>query len=42
VARPIFAKSNFIFTLSQADGLIRIPPEITGMNAGEDVEVNLF
>jgi molybdopterin molybdotransferase len=42
LARPIFAKSNFIFSLSLADGLIRIPPETTGMNAGEDVEVNLF
>ena len=42
VARPVFAKSNFIFSLTLADGLFRIPPETTGMNAGEEVEVNLF
>lgn len=42
LARPVFAKSNLIFSLTLADGLIRIPPETTGMTAGEDVEVNLF
>ncbi len=38
-AEPIFYKSNFIFTLASADGLIRIPPDATGISAGEPVEV---
>lgn len=38
-AEPVFGKSNFIFTLARAHGLIRIPPEVTGLNAGEIVEV---
>jgi molybdopterin molybdotransferase len=41
-AEPIFAKSNLIFSLVQADGLIRIPPDVTGYAAGETVEVVLF
>ena len=41
-AEPIFAKSNLIFSLVQADGLIRIPPDATGCDAGEAVEVYLF
>jgi molybdopterin molybdotransferase len=42
LAEPIFGKSNLIFTLIKANGLIRIPPEITGLNAGEIVEVVLY
>jgi molybdopterin molybdotransferase len=41
-AEPIFGKSNLIFTLVAADGLLRIPPEVTGVSAGEEVEVILF
>jgi len=41
-AEPIFGKSNLIFTLSAADGLLRIPPDATGVSAGELVEVFLF
>ena len=41
-ARPVFGKSNLIFTLIRADGLIRIPPESTGLNAGETVQVFLI
>lgn len=41
-AEPVFYKSNLIFTLVQADGLIRIPPEVTGLAAGEMVEVYLL
>ena len=40
-AEPIFGKSNLIFTLAAADGLLRIPPDATGMSAGEVVEVFL-
>jgi len=39
IAEPIFGKSNLIFTLSRADGLIRIPPDTTGLHTGEMVDV---
>jgi molybdopterin molybdotransferase len=42
VAEPVFGRSNLIFTLVRADGLVRIPPEATGLAAGERVEVQLF
>jgi molybdopterin molybdotransferase len=41
-AKPIFGKSNLIFTLAAGDGLLRIPPDATGMSAGEIVEVILI
>jgi molybdopterin molybdotransferase len=41
-ADPIFGKSNLIFTLAAADGLLRIPPDATGLSAGEVVEVVLI
>ncbi|MDX1377627.1 MAG: molybdenum cofactor synthesis domain-containing protein [Anaerolineales bacterium] len=41
-AEPIFGKSNLIFTLASADGLLRIRPEATGLSAGEIVEVLLI
>jgi len=41
-ADPIFGKSNLIFTLAAADGLLRIPPDATGLSAGETVEVVLI
>jgi molybdopterin molybdotransferase len=41
-AEPIFGKSNLIFTLAAADGLLRIPPDATGLSAGEIVEVYLL
>ena len=40
-AEPIFGKSNLIFTLAAADGLLKIPPDATGLSAGETVEVVL-
>jgi molybdopterin molybdotransferase len=40
-AEPIFGKSNLIFTLARADGLVRIPPDATGLSAGEFVDVFL-
>lgn len=39
LAEPIFGKSNLIFTLVKADGLICIPADATGVAAGEEVEV---
>lgn len=41
-ADPIFGKSNLIFTLAAADGLLRIHPDATGLSAGEMVEVLLI
>ena len=41
-AEPIFGKSNLIFTLARADGLLHIPPQVTGLNAGDEVEVLLI
>jgi molybdopterin molybdotransferase len=40
-AEPIFGKSNLIFTLAAADGLLRIPADATGLAAGEIVDVLL-
>ncbi len=42
LAEPIFGKSNLIFNLVNADGLLRIPPAATGLSAGEMVEVVLL
>ncbi len=41
-AEPIFGKSNLIFNLVSADGLVRIPPDATGLQAGELVLVYLL
>jgi molybdopterin molybdotransferase len=42
IAEPIFYKSNLIFTLAQANGMLHIPPDATGLEAGAVVEVVLF
>ncbi len=42
IADPVFGKSNLIFTLVRADGLIRVPPEMTGLQAGSLVSVIPF
>ncbi|MCJ7660222.1 MAG: molybdopterin-binding protein [Anaerolineales bacterium] len=42
IAEPVFGKSNLIFTLARADGLLRISSDANGMNAGEIVQVRLF
>jgi molybdopterin molybdotransferase len=41
-ADPIFGKSNLIFTLAAANGLLRIHPDATGLSAGELVQVLLI
>jgi molybdopterin molybdotransferase len=40
-AVPIFGKSNLIFKLATADGMLKIHPDATGLSAGETVEVVL-
>ncbi len=42
LAEPVFGKSNLIFTLAAADGLIKIHPDANGIGAGELVEVFLM
>jgi molybdopterin molybdotransferase len=42
IATPVFGKSNLIYTLVNADGLIKIPLNKGGLLAGEQVEVRLF
>ncbi|MBK8987643.1 MAG: molybdopterin molybdotransferase MoeA [Chloroflexi bacterium] len=42
LATPIFGKSNLIYTLVNADGLIKVPLNKAGLEAGEWVEVRLF
>ena len=42
IAEPVFGRSNLIFTLVRADGLIHIPTDATGLSAGTDVLVTLF
>ncbi len=42
MAEPIFGKSNLIFTLMRADGLVRVPLNSNGLPAGTLVEVNPF
>jgi molybdopterin molybdotransferase len=41
-AEPVFGKSNLIFTLARADGLVRIPPDATGLGAGAWVDVYMM
>jgi molybdopterin molybdotransferase len=41
-AEPVFGKSNLIFSLARADGMVRIPADATGLSAGETVVVVLF
>lgn len=42
VAEPVFGKSNLIYTLVNADGLMKIPMNKSGLQIGEWVEVGLF
>jgi molybdopterin molybdotransferase len=39
IAEPIFFKSNLIFNLVKAAGLLCVPEDSTGLEAGEYVEV---
>lgn len=40
-AEPIFYKSNLIFRLVEADALLKVPADATGIAAGEEAEVVL-
>jgi molybdopterin molybdotransferase len=41
-AEPVFGKSNLIFTMVKADGMIHVPLDRSGVEAGELAEVRLF
>jgi molybdopterin molybdotransferase len=41
-AEPVFGKSNLIFTLAHADGMLRVPLDRAGLYAGDEVVVRLF
>jgi molybdopterin molybdotransferase len=41
-ADPVFYKSNLIFSLARAGGLLHIPADATGLSAGEQVQVTLL
>lgn len=41
-AQPIFGKSNLIFTLVAADGLLRVPLNTGGYDAGSLVDIEMF
>ena len=41
-AEPVFGKSNLIYTLVKADGMMIIPIDANGIAAGEMVDVRLF
>jgi len=41
-ADPVFGKSNLIYTLVRADGLLRVPLDSNGLHEDELVEVELF
>jgi molybdopterin molybdotransferase len=41
-AEPVFGKSNLIYTLVNADGVIHVPLNSNGLRAGTPVEVTLF
>jgi len=42
LAEPVFGKSNLIFSLAAADGLLKISADVTGLAAGASVEVLLM
>jgi molybdopterin molybdotransferase len=42
LATPVFGKSNLIYTLVNADGILKVPLNKAGLLAGEWVEVRLF
>jgi molybdopterin molybdotransferase len=41
-AEPVYGRSNLIFTLARADGLLRIAAESTGLEQGDRVDVELL
>ena len=41
-AEPLFGKSNLIYTMAHADGMLHVPLDLAGLYAGEIVTVRIF
>ncbi|MGA8942861.1 MAG: gephyrin-like molybdotransferase Glp [Thermoactinomyces sp.] len=41
-AEPVFGRSGLISTMTEADGIVHIPAEVSGLYAGDRVDVELF
>ena len=41
-AHPVFGKSNLIYTMVKADGLVTVPIDANGLHEGDSVHVRLF
>ena len=41
-AEPIFGKSNLIYTLVRADGIVKVPLDAGGLYEDEEIQVRLF
>jgi molybdopterin molybdotransferase len=41
-AEPVFGKSNLIYTMAHADGMLHVPLDLAGLYAGDQVMVHLF
>jgi molybdopterin molybdotransferase len=41
-AEPVFGKSNLIYTMAHADGMLHVPLDLAGLYAGDAVMVQLF
>jgi molybdopterin molybdotransferase len=41
-ADPVFGKSNLIYTMAHADGMLHVPLDRAGLYAGDEVMVRLF
>jgi molybdopterin molybdotransferase len=41
-AEPVFGKSNLIYTLIRADGVVVVPLDKGGLYAGEEVPVHIY
>ncbi len=41
-AEPVFGKSNLIYTMARADGMLAVPLDLAGLYAGDIVTVRLF
>ena len=41
-AEPVFGKSNLIYTMVRASGVVRVPLDAGGLYAGDDVDVRVY
>ena len=41
-AEPVFGKSNLIYTMAHADGLLHVPLDLAGLYAGDTARVRVF